>query len=213
MSQNQSLLLEIIIRHYCPLKDAMKTNERMMNMPKAASIGESLKLSLFLSGSRQKELAIDAKTPNATISDHLNGANVSIDKAIEYLEVMKSNGYQATNELTGSISYQYLGFFKSMDGQMADVKSTNDLEVFQEIESNERKERKKTAQRLAAESQVRMLSQTEKTELRGYVDEFLDEIVVEMAIVFSILKILRLNIQDVIQERMPHWIKKRYMKG
>lgn len=182
-------------------------------MPKTAKIGESLKLSLFLSGRRQKELAIDAKTPNATISDHLNGANVNIDKAIEYLEAMRDNGYEATNELTSEMSNSYFGFFKSMDGQLADVKSTNDLEIFQEIESNERKERKKVAQRLAAESQVRNLSDVERTELRSYVDEFLDEIVVEMAIVFSILKILNLNIQDVIQARMPHWIKKRYMKG
>ena len=102
-------------------------------MPKVAKIGRTLKLSLFLSGKRQKELAIDASTPNATVSDHFNGANVNIDKAIEYLEAMKENGYQATDELTGDNSYQYLGFFKSMDGQLADVKSTNDLEIFQEI--------------------------------------------------------------------------------
>ena len=70
-------------------------------MPKAAKIGRTLKLSLFLSGKRQKELAIDANTPNATVSDHFNGAHVNIDKAIEYLEAMKENGYQATDELTG----------------------------------------------------------------------------------------------------------------
>ena len=78
---------------------------------------------------------------------------------------MKENGYQATDELTGDISYQYLGFFKSMDGQLADVKSTNDLEIFQEIESNERKERKKVVQRIVAESQVRMLTGVEKQSL------------------------------------------------
>jgi len=182
-------------------------------MPKAAKIGRTLKLSLFLSGKRQKELAIDASTPNATVSDHFNGANVNIDKAIEYLEAMKENGYQATDELTGDISYQYLGFFKSMDGQLADVKSTNDLEIFQEIESDERKERKKVVQRIVAESQVRMLTDVERTELRNYTDEFLDEIIVEMAIVFSILKILNVTIQEAIKARMHHWIKKRYMRG
>lgn len=145
-------------------------------MPKAAKIGRTLKLSLFLSGKRQKELAIDASTPNATVSDHFNGANVNIDKAIEYLEAMRENGYQATDELTGDISYQYLGFFKSMDGQLADVKSTNDLEIFQEIESNERKERKKVVQRIVAESQVRMLTDVERTELRNYTDLLTNEV-------------------------------------
>lgn len=47
-----------------------------------------------------------------------------------------------------------------------------------------------------------------KTEFRKYTDEFLDEIIVEMAIVFSILKILNITIQEAIKERMPHWIKK-----
>ncbi len=68
-----------------------------------------------------------------------------------------------------------------MDGQLADVKSTNDLEIFQEIESDE-KRTKKVVQRIVAESQVRMLTDVE--ELRNYTDEFLDEIIVEMAIVF-----------------------------
>jgi len=185
----------------------------MLIMVKTAKIGESLKLSLSLSNKRQKELAVDAKTPNATISDHLNGANVNIDKAIEYLEAMIANGYQATNELTSQISFDYLGFFKSMDGELANVRSTNDLEIFQEIEAEEREERRKSAQRIVAESQIRNLSSVENQELRDYVNEFLDEIVVEMAIVFSILDILGISIQDAIAGRMPEWIRKKYMKG
>ena len=58
-----------------------------------------------------------------------------------------------------------------------------------------------------------MLTDDEKREIRDYADEFLDEIIVEMAIVFSILKILNISIQTAIKERMPHWISKRYMKG
>jgi hypothetical protein len=58
-----------------------------------------------------------------------------------------------------------------------------------------------------------MLTDVERTELRNYTDEFLDEIIVEMAIVFSILKILNVTIQEAIKDRMPHWIKKRYMRG
>ena len=58
-----------------------------------------------------------------------------------------------------------------------------------------------------------MLTDVERTELRNYTDEFLDEIIVEMAIVFSILKILNVTIQEAIKARMPHWIKKRYMRG
>ena len=58
-----------------------------------------------------------------------------------------------------------------------------------------------------------MLTDDEKREIRDYADEFLDEIIVEMAIVFSILKILNISIQTAIKERMPHGISKRYMKG
>lgn len=187
--------------------DVYINKQRSGYMPKTAVIGKELEASLLRNGMLQKELAIDAKTPNATISDHVQGRPVKSDKAIEYMEALEDN------ELTGAISFEYLGFLKAMDGKFAEVRSVNDLEVFQEMESAERKERKKRAQLLVAKSQVDVLSQMEKEDLRAYVDEFLDEIIVELTIVFSILKILNVSIQKAIKDRVPLWVKKKYMKG
>ena len=46
-----------------------------------------------------------------------------------------------------------------------------------------------------------------------YVLEFLDEIIVELAIVFSILKIIGMSIQEAMSLKMPEWVAKKYMRG
>lgn len=182
-------------------------------MKKTALTGSVFKMALWISGRRQKELAVDSKTPNATVSDHLNGANVPIDKAIEYFNAMARNGYEGLNYITSQMSFQYLGFFKSLDGKVADVKSVNDLEILLDIEQSEREAKRERAKYLIVKSQISTLEVNERAELSNYVNEFLDEIVIEMTIVQSIADVLGMTIQTLIKQRMPYWIKKMYMKG
>lgn len=182
-------------------------------MQRSANISTVLDTAVKNSELRQKGLAQVSKTPAATVSDHANGREVKFDKAMDYLEAFEKEGeVEATNSLTSSYSYSYLGFLKSMDGQLVEVCSTAELEIFQRMESDERKERKSRAEILLVQSKVRQLDQYEQSELKSYVLEFLDEIIVELAIVFSILKVLRMTIREAIRIKMPEWIAKKYMR-
>lgn len=175
-----------------------------------AVLGEVLNRTLIKSDKQQKTLAIDSNTPRATVSDHFSGRPVQVAKAIEYAEAFE---FDEGNDLTSQISWEYLGFVKSMDGLFADLKSANDLEVFKNIEVKEREELRMEAQILMANAQVRHLDVEELSSLKEYAFNIMDEIVVDLSIVYSVLGILRLSVQELIKQRMPEWQKKRYMKG
>lgn len=183
-------------------------------MYKRAKINLALNKALKNSEMNQKGLAVVSKTPVATLSDHINGREVAFDKAVNYaVAFLEENEISSANELTSAYSYNYLGFLKAMDGELADVCTTAELDIFQKMESDERKERKHRAELIIVQSKLRRLDQQEYDELKDYALEFLDEIIVELAIVFSILKIINLSIQEAIGIKMPEWIRKKYMRG
>lgn len=182
-------------------------------MQRSARIAPVLKRVVKNSEFNQKGLSVLSKTPTATVSDHLNGREVKFDKAMDYLESFeKENEVTAVNELASDYSHNYLGFIKSMDGELAEICTTAELEIFQRLESDERKERKNRAEVLIVQSKVKRLDQKEVSELRDYALEFLDEIIVELSIVFSILNIIGMTIREAIKIKMPEWIAKKYMR-
>lgn len=157
---------------------------------------------------QQKELSIDAKISNSSMNGYVNQKHpVPVTKAVD---IAKTNG---DDLFVSQMSYKYLGFIKSMDGPLAEICTTAELEIFQKMESEERKERKNRAEVLIVQSKIRNLENFEYDELKQYALEFLDEIIVELAIVFSILKIIGMSIQEAIRIKMPEWIAKKYMKG
>lgn len=183
-------------------------------MVRRVKISSTLAPALKSTNLNQKGLACISKTPTATVSDHLKGREVTFDKAMDYLEALEiEREVEAVNQLTSSYSNKYLGFLQSMNGELAEVCTTTELDIFQKMESSERKERKQRAELLLVQSKVKRLDQQEISELRDYALEFLDEIVVELAIVFSILKIVKMTIREAVQIKMPEWIKKKYMRG
>lgn len=176
-------------------------------MPKVLSIGWELETSLERNDMKQKELASLTKTPNATVSDHVQGGGVRIEKAADYNDALD-------DDITkGQFSYLTYGFIKSMDGRVAEVLTPTELDVLQEQETEEREERRRQAKKLIIKSKLEPLTTEDVEDLEDYVMQFLDEIVVELSIVFSILKILGMTITEAFNKRMPHWIKKKYMKG
>lgn len=184
-------------------------------MRNKADISYVLKKSLRNSTKlNQKGLAAKAKVANATVSDNSNGRAATFDKAVNYAKAFgEADENAALNELTSDFSYSYLGFLKSMDGPLADICTTSELDIFQKMESEERKERKNRAELLIVHSKIRSLDSVERNELKQYVLEFLDEIIVELAIVFSILKIIGMSIQEAMSLKMPEWVAKKYMRG
>lgn len=183
-------------------------------MKRKANLSYVLRRSTRESELNQAGVACVTKTPTATVNGHFNDSDVSFDKAMDYLEGFeRENEINAVNTLTNDYSHSFLGFIKSMDGELAEVCTTAELDIFQQMESEERKERKKRAELLIVQSKVKRLDQQEVSELRDYALEFLDEIVVELAIVFSILKIIGMTIREAVKIKMPEWIAKKYMRG
>lgn len=176
-------------------------------MPKVLSIGWELETSLQRNGMKQKELASLTKTPNATVSDHVQGGGVRIEKAADYSDALNDD------IVKGQFSYKTYGFLKSMDGLVAEVLTPTELDFLQDQETEEREERRRQAKKLIIKSKLEPLTVEDREDLEDYVMQFLDEIVVELSIVFSILKILGMTITEAFNKRMTHWIKKKYMKG
>ncbi|MEG0285984.1 MAG: hypothetical protein RR494_07960 [Vagococcus sp.] len=156
---------------------------------------------------QQKEIAVNTKTSVSTLNGYVKQEHpVPISKAALIAE---KNG---DDIFKGQMSYEFFGFIKSMDGLVADNCSPTELDVYQKKESNERKACKDTIEILLVESKSRDLESSEKDLLKTYVIEFMDEIIVELTIVFSILKIIGVSITQIMNERMSYWISKRYMR-
>lgn len=176
-------------------------------MPKAAPFGYELEVSLERTDIRKNELADKAKMPKTTLSTYIGGGNLRVDKAVELVDLIPDN------QLKADFSWKYGGFIKAMDGTLNDVMTPFELNYFEDKETKEREERRDRMKDILLKAKMDTLDEADKKDLEDYVMQFLDEIIVELTIVFSILKILGMTITEAFNKRMPRWIKKKYMKG
>ncbi|WP_303220270.1 hypothetical protein [Enterococcus asini] len=176
-------------------------------MPKAAPFGYELEVSLERTDIRKNELADKAKMPKTTLSTYIGGGNLRVDKAVELVDLIPDN------QLKADFSWKYGGFIKAMDGTLNDVMTPFELNYFEDKETKEREERRDRMKDILLKAKMDTLDEADKKDLEDYVMQFLDEIIVELTIVFSILRILGMTITEAFNKRMPHWIKKKYMKG
>lgn len=176
-------------------------------MPKAAPFGYELEVSLERTDIRKNELADQAKMPKTTLSTYIGGGNLRVDKAVELVDLIPDN------QLKADFSWKYGGFIKAMDGTLNDVMTPFELNYFEDKETKEREERRDRMKDILLKAKMDTLDEADKKDLEDYVMQFLDEIIVELTIVFSILKILGMTITTAFNKRMPHWIEKKYMKG
>ncbi|MEG1504688.1 MAG: helix-turn-helix transcriptional regulator [Enterococcus sp.] len=156
----------------------------------------------------QKEVAKESNIPFSTLNGYTKGTQeVPVNKAIDI------NNAVGDDVFASGISNKYLGTLKALDGKVSEVLTPTELDFLQDQETIQREERREQAKRLLIKSKLEPLNDQDKEDLEKYVMEFLDEIVVELSIVFSILKILGMTITEAFSKRMPHWVTKKYMKG
>ena len=117
------------------------------------------------------------------------------------------------NQLKADFSWKYGGFIKAMDGTLNDVMTPFELNYFEDKETKEREERRDRMKDILLKAKMDTLDEADKKDLEDYVMQFLDEIIVELTIVFSILRILGMTITEAFNKRMPRKKKKKYMKG
>jgi transcriptional regulator with XRE-family HTH domain len=156
----------------------------------------------------QKEVAKESNIPFSTLNGYTKGTQeVPVNKAIDI------NNAVGDDVFASGISNKYLGTLKALDGKVSEVLTPTELDFLQEQETMQREARREQAKALLIKSKLEPLNKTDKDDLEKYVLEFLDEIVIELSIVFSILKILGMSMSTAFNKRMPHWVKIKYMKG
>lgn len=157
---------------------------------------------------QQKELSINANISNSSLNGYVNQKHpVPINKAVD---IAKANG---DDIFISQLSYEYLGFIKSMDGVLSEVCSVAELDILQVRESNERKELKTYTLDLTIKAKRQELTKDELAIVKRYALELLDEIVVELSVVLTLLKLTKTTLRNAIASRMPEWISNGYMKG
>ncbi len=174
-------------------------------MPRTAVIGKDLRAVMEEENLQQKYIAYDTNTPLTTLNGHVKGGRVNADKAVQYAESVNNSNFSL------GLANKFFGTLKSLDGDLLNTDSPNDLEIIQEFEAEERKEHKLEAQRILAKRKNK-ITLDDKQVLIAYANEFLDEIALETTIVVSIFKICGLSIMAAVKKRMPYWIKKGYMR-
>ena len=156
----------------------------------------------------QKELSASSGLPFSTFNGYSKGSqDVPVNKAADI------NNAVGDDLFSSQMGNKYFGTLKALDGKVSEMLTPTELDFLQDEETKQREERRQQAKSLLIKSKLEPLNQEDKEDLEKYVMEFLDEIVVELSIVFSILKILGMTISEAFKKRMPHWIKKKYMKG
>ena len=156
----------------------------------------------------QKEVASLSKIPFSTFNGYTKGTQeVPVNKAVDI------NNAVGDDVFASSIGNKYLGTLKALDGKVSEVLTPTELDYLEDVETREREERRDQTKKLLIKSKLEPLNEEDRQDLEKYVMEFLDEIIVELSIVFSILKILGMTVNEAFKKRMPHWIAKKYMKG
>lgn len=156
----------------------------------------------------QKEISIDAELPFSTYNGYSTGSqDVPIAKAA------KINKAKGDSWFSHEIAHQYFGTIKALDGKVGDILTPTELDYLEEVETSEREERRDQTKKLLIKSKLEPLNDNDRDDLEKYVMEFLDEVIVELSIIFSILKILGMTVTAAFTKRLPHWIEKKYMKG
>ncbi|MGM0341632.1 hypothetical protein [Enterococcus sp. AZ007] len=156
----------------------------------------------------QKEIACESGIPFSTLNGYTKGSqDCPISKAAQI------NNAVGDDWFASDAGNKYLGTLKALDGKVAEVLTPTELDYLEDIETREREERREQTKKLLIKSKLEPLNNEDREDLEKYVMEFLDEIVVELSIVFSILKILGMTVSEAFKKRMPHWVAKKYMKG
>lgn len=103
--------------------------------------------------------------------------------------------------------------FDMLPPMESDTYQTNpmSLDIIQMMESNERKEHKDRAM-YALTKQKSARTQEDIEAIREYAFNFLDEVLIEMRYIVSILEKVDMSLMSAIKERMPDWKAKNYVR-
>ncbi|MEG0256431.1 MULTISPECIES: hypothetical protein [Lactobacillales] len=153
---------------------------------------------------QQTHLARETHRAKSTINGYFNGIPTPVDAMVELAAVINDS------ELSQQLAHESFGTLPNFNSDKYE-ESAFAMDIFQRKESNERKAMKDQAE-LALTKLNHKLTETDKSVLAAYVNEFLDEILIELKIVSLISRKIDISTSQLINKRVPYWINEDYLK-
>lgn len=170
---------------------------------KSMVINTQIKSAIQRKGIKQSQLAKETNRANSTINGYANTEPAPIEAMADIAEAMNDS------LLSQDFSYMMFNQFPAMNSEVFQ-ENVHTYSIIQDFEESER-EKYESAARMALAKRKEHLDKTDKDALWNYAMNYLDEILVEMRLVISILSLLDISLMDAIKQRRPYWVSRRYI--
>lgn len=170
----------------------------------AIHVNEELRQAAKRNNITQLKLSERANKGHSTVSGYFNSEPSPIGAIADMAAVLDDSIF------THQMAHKTYGTLPVMESETYH-ETPHALELLQEKEANERKARKNDALMILCK-QDRYLTEQDKAELRAYVNEFLDEMLIEMKLVLSILDKVGVSFMQAVKDRTPYWIIQNYLR-
>lgn len=163
-----------------------------------------LKQAAYRQGVTQLNLARKTHRAHTTVSGYFNKENTPIEALTELAAVLNDSTF------SNQMAHETFGTLPVMESDIYS-ESPFALDFLQQKESNERKARKEHTLMILCKVDE-ALTKEDKDDLMVYVNEYLDEMLIEMKLVLSILTKTNISFMKAISMRKPYWIVKKYLR-
>ena len=152
---------------------------------------------------QQTHLAREIHRAKSTVNGYYNGGPTPVDAMVEIASVINDS------ELSQQLAHESFGTLPNFNSDKYE-ESAFAMDVFQRKESNERKAMKEQAE-FALTILNHKLTDSDKSVLAAYANEFLDEILIELKIVSLINRKIDVSTNQLIKIRIPYWLSEGYL--
>lgn len=167
------------------------------------TIGSQLKHAIKRKGMSQVQLSVQINRSASTVNSYLQNQPTPIEAIQDIAEVLNDS------MLNQDLSNEFFGTLPAMDTTIYQD-NPHVLEFLQQQEANERKAKKEIALRALSKND-HCLTREDLDVIKSYANEYLDEMLIEMRLVMSILSKTDLSIMQAISNRKSYWKVQGYV--
>lgn len=167
------------------------------------TIGSQLKHAIKRKGMSQVQLSVQINRSASTVNSYLQNQPTPIEAIQDIAEVLNDS------MLNQNLSNEFFGTLPAMDTTIYQD-NPHVLEFLQQQEANERKAKKEIALRALSKND-HCLTREDLDVIKSYANEYLDEMLIEMRLVMSILSKTDLSIMQAISNRKSYWKVQGYV--
>lgn len=168
------------------------------------NIGTELKQATQRQSIKQKDVAREIYRAANTVSEYYNGTPTPLDAAQDMAATINDS------DLSQQLAHIVFGTIPTMESNVYEENALA-LEILQDREAAERKQRKQAAL-IALTKQDESLNDNDLQALNVYLNEYLDEILIEIKLVSTIAAKTGMSLMDGIKQRHMYWIQNNFLR-